>query len=85
MADSKKASPDQICLPECFPLFCASQLFWDVLVKEGRPRLLVRRSLAEVEVFEEGARIDSVYALHHIGLEVEFWSSTSVECFSFSL
>ncbi len=33
----------------------------------------MRGSLAEVEVFEEGAWIYSVYALHHIGLELELW------------
>jgi len=38
-----------------------------------------------MEVFEEGAWINSVYALHHIGIEVKFWSLTRVECFSFRL
>lgn len=58
-------------LADHFPLSCASQLLWVVLLKEDGPRLFVSGSLAKVEVFEQGAWINSVYALHHIGLEVE--------------
>lgn len=43
-------------------------------MKKGGSRVFVRGSLAKVEVFEEGAWLNSVYALHHIGLEMELCS-----------